>query len=1151
MSRPRRGAALLLALGAIVYASLVPFELRPLPLEEALARFRAIRHLQLGLGLRADWVANILLYLPAGFAGAALALGRPLRAGAALARAAGLFLALLALAAGIEFVQIFFSPRTVSLNDIHAEAIGAALGINLWLLAGPRLAALARALAGRGPGGPRPLAAAFLLVYLALALFPYDLLASRAELAWKLTGDLTGWWLAPACAGGCATGLAAEAAAAVVAGAALRLLTGRTAAAAAAALAAAPALEAAQILVASGVAQGASALARTLGALAGVLLAAHLRPRGWLPGSLPWRLAALAWCAAVPAAAWWGRGPLLPLDEALARLAAVRWIPFYYHYFTTEAEAVRSLVAHLGLYLPAGLLVAAARPRVRVRPAASAAAVAALALGVETGRLFLAGIRPDPTNVLIGAAAGWAGAWLLHLLRRPAADGTAPPPPAPGTRWAAVPVLLAALALVPAARGLGLVRTAAAPPEPLVDERALPTHPAPSTLPVPALPQFRTPHPRLPAPTAADLARLRRDNPGYLQAQRALAARGGSRRTRLEAAVLAAYAEPGGIDLGDLARRLLALKVRDRGHDQVLPLAMAYDWLHDRWSPEQRRALLDKLLAGCGHVVEFIRSARLSPYNVILYNAPLQALVACSVATFGEDPRAAPLMAFAHHLVWRVVVPAWRQVMGVNGGWHEGAEYVGIGIGDAVYKVPAMWAATGEDLFAAVPGLRGFLDFLVYRTRPDGSHMRWGDGAWFDRDSPDRLALALRHRHAAAYSLGGCPRTVEPTSWPWGPLTDPALCDPGAAARLPWASWFDGIGMLIARSDWSARATWVSFKAGDNYWSHSHLDQGAFTLFKGGALAIDSGYYGPRYGSDHHMNYAYQSIAHNVVTVTDPDDTVPAPAREGPRPIANDGGQRRIGSGWGVEPAPLDRAEWERRRETYHTAEVLARHQDARLAVVVADLTPAYTNARSGEGTFSHRTRRVERYVRTFLYDRGNDVVLVHDRLRASRAAFRKRWLLHTRTRPAIAGRRFTVQSPATVPGLPDGVLVGEVLAPGNARIHAIGGPGFEFWVDGRNYDEQGTLWRHIAGRHRRPPRPEPGRWRLELSADEEGRDARFLVALVPRLAGDPLDVRIRRLEAGGRLGAEIAGPAGPLRVWFDDGDRVEVEGVGRIGPAR
>jgi hypothetical protein len=310
-------------------------------------------------------------------------------------------------------------------------------------------------------------------------------------------------------------------------------------------------------------------------------------------------------------------------------------------------------------------------------------------------------------------------------------------------------------------------------------------------------------------------------------------------------------------------------------------------------------------------LIDFIRKERLSPYNVILYNSPFQALMACSLAIYGDDPRSDQIMRFTFDLWKNRVLPAWRQIMGRNGGWHEGGEYVSIGIGQAVYQLPAMWRhATGEDLFATEPGIRGFLDFLVYRIRPDGTHFRWGDGNVFDRIVPDAVPLALELRHAAAYNLRA-PQANTPSGWPWGPITGPALIDPSAVAMLPLTRYFDGIGMLVARSDWTPQATYVTFKAGDNFWSHVHLDQGAFTIYKGGPLAIDSGFYGPRYGSDHHMNYAYQAIAHNTITVTDPDDTVSAPGMEKLRPIANDGGQRRTGSGWGVEAAPLDRAEWE------------------------------------------------------------------------------------------------------------------------------------------------------------------------------------------------------------------------------------------------
>jgi hypothetical protein len=516
--------------------------------------------------------------------------------------------------------------------------------------------------------------------------------------------------------------------------------------------------------------------------------------------------------------------------------------------------------------------------------------------------------------------------------------------------------------------------------------------------------------------------------------------------------------------------------------------------------------------------------------------SPFQALMASNLALYGDDPRGELNMRFTYDLWKHRVLPAWRQIMGPSGGWHEGGEYVGIGIGQAIYQVPAMWrSATGEDLFRTEPGLRGFLDFVTYRKRPDGTDFRWGDAGFFDRIVPDVVPLALEFRHAPAYNLRPPKPRPEPSSWPWGPLTDADLLKPDARRDLPLAKHFEGIGMVVARSDWSPDATYLTFKAGDNYWSHTHLDQGAFTLYKGGGLALDSGFYGPKYGSDHHMNYAYQSIAHNLVTVTDPDDTAVASGTT-LRAIANDGGQRRIGSGWGIESAPLDLGEWLDKREIYHTGVMQRCFEGHDSVVAIADLTPAYTNAQSGAGEFSHRTRRVERMWRTVVYDRLADVVIVRDVVRASRPEFRKRWLLHTQHEPSIRGNRFAVRvPPEPARQTRGGTLRGEVLLPARPAFNVVGGPGFEFWVDGKNYDEDGTLDQAIA---RKGQPTEAGAWRIELSPSVPASEDEFLVVLIPRLDGDESAPLIRRLDGVEGNGVEIDAGGHVRRWWFKTGEQ-------------
>ncbi len=702
-----------------------------------------------------------------------------------------------------------------------------------------------------------------------------------------------------------------------------------------------------------------------------------------------------------------------------------------------------------------------------------------------------------------------------------------------GGRMLALGVFVALAALIG-----GVI--AVQPSERFLDERRLPQLPAPADLPPVTLPGFKHAHPRLPSPSRADLTAITARNPALLERVRSRADGG---RGDIRDATLQALIEPGSVDLTVLHGRLMELTPTGRGHEQVKPLAVAYDWLYDQWSERQRAELAAKLADGCDYLIAYIRKDRLSPYNVILYNAPLQALMACSLALYGDDPRGDPAMRFTFDLWKNRVLPVWRQIMGRNGGWHEGGEYVAVGIGQAIYELPAMWrSATGEDLFASEPGIRGFLDFLVYRRRPDGTDFRWGDGGYFDKPVPDTIPLALEFRHAPAYSLHPPQHDAVPSGWPWGPLTDNSLNDPATIDRLPLARLFDGIGMLVARSDWSPDATYVTFKAGDNYWSHSHLDQGAFTIYKGGALAIDSGRYGPVYGSDHHMNYDYQTIAHNVVTVTDPDDTVPAPGKDKPRPIANDGGQRRIGSGWGVEAAPLDRAEWEAKRDIYHTGQVGPLLDQGGFAAVAADITPAYTNSRSGDGSFSARTRRVERFWRIFGYDRIDDIVVIFDHVTASKASLRKRWLLHTIDEPTVSSGGFNVAvMPQDRSGRSGGTLQGMVLLPKDAVINPLGGQGFEFFVDDRNYNEGGKT--DEVNRKPGPEQAEPGAWRIEVSPPRDAKDDLFLVVLLPAGKHFRTTPQVRLLESGTRVGCEIATPGRTTRWWFErDHNEAEIE---------
>ena len=121
----------------VIYGSLVPLQFQALPWDTALARFEAIPFLQLAIGSRADWVANLLLFIPLTYLWMAVLSCGGSRTGQVFATIL-LIPSATALSMAIEFTQIFFPARTVSQNDIMAETLGGLFGVGLWWLTGQR-----------------------------------------------------------------------------------------------------------------------------------------------------------------------------------------------------------------------------------------------------------------------------------------------------------------------------------------------------------------------------------------------------------------------------------------------------------------------------------------------------------------------------------------------------------------------------------------------------------------------------------------------------------------------------------------------------------------------------------------------------------------------------------------------------------------------------------------------------------------------------------------------------------------------------------------------------------------------------------------------------------------------------------------------------
>jgi VanZ family protein len=423
----------LLYVAFVVYGSLVPLDFQPRPWAQALSMFRHIDLLNIGEQGRADWVANGVLYLPVGFFTLAL-LGRER---ALASRAFALLPALafsFALAIGVEFVQLFFPPRTVSLNDIYAECIGSGLGALLALRWAARFQSLLATLLGNSERLAAHLLKAYAIAYLAFSLFPYDFLLSASEIGGKLRSDHWGWLVAPASLQGPAVlalaKLVAEALAVVPLGIGLCQWRARrrcsVAQAAVAGAVLGVAIEIAQFFVVSGISQGLSVLTRAVGVAVGALLWRNHEPAQLARVAAPLRRyavpLALAYGALLAAINGWFGGDWHGVDAATRALADVRFLPFYYHYYTTEQAALLSLVAVALLYAPVGVLAWAAW----ISPGLAGAFAALLAALMEASKLFVGGEHPDPTNALIAAVAAWAATTLLRRLVAVSSAGPRP-----------------------------------------------------------------------------------------------------------------------------------------------------------------------------------------------------------------------------------------------------------------------------------------------------------------------------------------------------------------------------------------------------------------------------------------------------------------------------------------------------------------------------------------------------------------------------------------------------------------------------------------------------------------------------------------------------------------------------------------------------
>ncbi len=424
----------------VVYGSLVPLRFHAQPLGEAWQAFRNIRYLHLDIGSRADWVANILLFVPLAFLWLAVLLPRRGRVARILA-SGFVLLSCFGLSVAIEFTQIFFPPRTVSLNDILAESIGAILGAALWWYRGERVREW---LFGwyeshAASGTAERLLYAYLFLLLGYSVLPLDLTISAVEIyhKWQEGKVLLVPFSAVYETGAQRTyALLADIAIWIPAAFLWRLSSRRPARTIVFYIVAcASIIEVLQLFVYSRVTSTTDVITAACGGAIGVALARRLRPGADVQGTprsagargrlaLLWIVALACWLGVLVIVFWYPFDFNTEWGFVHRRLATVNRVPFEAYYFGTEFRAVTEVFHKTGFFFPLGALfalgAAGIRRRFAVPPvllhAASALAAAGVAAGIEIGQLFLPDKVADATDWLLETSGALLGYFCLRAL---------------------------------------------------------------------------------------------------------------------------------------------------------------------------------------------------------------------------------------------------------------------------------------------------------------------------------------------------------------------------------------------------------------------------------------------------------------------------------------------------------------------------------------------------------------------------------------------------------------------------------------------------------------------------------------------------------------------------------------------------------------
>ncbi|HIE28186.1 TPA: twin-arginine translocation signal domain-containing protein [Candidatus Poribacteria bacterium] len=463
-----------------------------------------------------------------------------------------------------------------------------------------------------------------------------------------------------------------------------------------------------------------------------------------------------------------------------------------------------------------------------------------------------------------------------------------------------------------------------------------------------------------------------------------------------------------------------------KGHvrfaDDLASCAIAYDLCYEYWTEEERIQFHDYM----NKTVDANIRSETHVFHNGWYGYKNWGIGLACYATYYENARAAAILEALEQEFRTRAAPA-LEMAGDGGGWAEGY-YVNYWLYEWLFFCEVARHCEGLDyyalapkffknravagMFEAYPGIR---EYNTRRPIPMGD----GGGRVFggDRDKTlsARRILVNRYRDDPAHQVVHAFNETTPRSgvgvyaykdFLWRDVT----VGKGNLKEFKLSHISPGPGYVYARSSWNEDATYFFFKCGDRFTAHQHLDVGHFLIYKYEELVSDGGHY-DKFASDHVVNYYLRSIAHNTILVYDADETWPS-IRAG-NVTGNDGGQHH---NWPHHNGAVsDAAAWQKGRELYDIADILAFEDRGDYLYVAGDCTRAYS------------PNKLEYFTRQIVFIRPG-IFVIFDRVKSKDPSFKKTWLLQAMKPP-------TGQAPNLVITNGKGRLFVQTVLPHNPQV--------------------------------------------------------------------------------------------------------------------